>query len=423
MPWRAMVDGSTILKQTTAQSSRVLWPMLAVLVATGSLSQFFRTSNAVIAPELIRDLGLSAHTLGLANSAFFIALLILQVPLGILFDRIGVRRTVAVLSVFMAAGALLHGIADTGEMLVLARFLAGLGCAGSFMATVVLVPRWFPRETWSTRLGFVFGAAQLGYFMAGAPLAYTAETVGWRTAFVWSSGLSLLVGVCVWRFIRDHPPGSETPATAANGPGALDGLKAVLMAPGMLRIFALFSVAYASVVTVVGLWIGPFLKDIHGLGTVERGYILTAVALVFTLGSLAIGPVDRRLGRPKLLATGCALTVVGCLVIMAMAPRMPLSAAVFVILLMCFVSSYGTILLAQVRARVPDHLAGRGATTANIAQLIGTSVLPIITGQLPAMFPPVANGGFAPEAYAGIFAVLAIVLAIGLALYTTLEER
>lgn len=397
--------------------------MLAVLIATGSLSQFFRTSNAVIAPELIRDLGLSPQTLGLANSAFFIALLVLQVPLGVLFDRIGVRRTVAALSVVMAAGAALHAAAHTGAMLVAARFLVGLGCAGSFMATVVLVPRWFPRQEWSTRLGFVFASAQLGYFLAGSPLAFAAETVGWRHAFVWLSAVCLVVGFTMLRCIQDHPPGSTTPANAADGPGALDGIKAVLQAPGMLKLFALFAVAYGSVVTVVGLWIGPFLKDVHGLGAIARGHVLTAVALMLTVGGLLIGPLDRWLGHSKVLAVACASTVVACLLTLAAVPRMPLALAIALLLLMCLVSSYGTILLAQIRSRVPDHLAGRGATTANIAQLTGTSLLPIATGMLPPLFGTAPGGAIAVDAYAAMFLLLACVLAAGTAVYATLEDR
>src|SRR6476646_6364455 len=84
-----------------------------MLASTTALSQFFRSSTSVIGPELIRDLALSSEALGFANSAFFMAVFLSQIPVGIAFDRFGVRLTVAVLSVPMAAGAMLHGIADS----------------------------------------------------------------------------------------------------------------------------------------------------------------------------------------------------------------------------------------------------------------------------------------------------------------------
>ena len=123
--------------------------LVAMLAATTILSQFFRTSLAVIAPELIRDLSLSPQMLGVANGAFFLALLAAQVAVGVAFDRIGVRITTAAVSVFMVAGALVHAMAASGEMLVAARALLGLGCAASFMATLVLISRWYPRARWA----------------------------------------------------------------------------------------------------------------------------------------------------------------------------------------------------------------------------------------------------------------------------------
>lgn len=71
--------------------------LIAMLSATTILSQFFRSSTNVIAPELIRDLALSPEALGLANAAFFLALLAIQVPVGILFDRSGCGRPLSAL--------------------------------------------------------------------------------------------------------------------------------------------------------------------------------------------------------------------------------------------------------------------------------------------------------------------------------------
>ena len=81
-------------------------PLLLLLIAITCLSQFYRVSNSVIAPELTRDLGLSARQLGWAGSAFFFALFAVQVPVGMWFDRYGARRTVAALSVLAMLGSL-----------------------------------------------------------------------------------------------------------------------------------------------------------------------------------------------------------------------------------------------------------------------------------------------------------------------------
>ena len=201
---------------TLSPPLRIAATLLAMLSATTILSQFFRSSLNVIAPELIRDLALSPEALGLANSAFFLALLAIQVPVGILFDRIGVRLTVAGLALLSVAGALMHAIIETGAGLTLARFLLGLGHGGSFMSTIVLCSHWYPRERWSTVMSWVFALSMLGVVLAGTPLALAqrarrlAHGLRWRgrpvgvdRPPVLSLGARRSAGS--WRARRDEP--------------------------------------------------------------------------------------------------------------------------------------------------------------------------------------------------------------------------
>ncbi len=397
--------------------------LVVALLCNAILSQFYRSSNTVIAPELIRDLGLSSQMLGFANGAFFIALLLVQIPLGILFDRIGVRRAAGALFVPMVAGAALHGIADSGWMLVAARFLVGLGCAGSFMAVIVLIPRWFAQDRWSTMLGLVFGISQLGILASGPPLAFATETIGWRQAFVWCAGLSILAGVAFWSVVRDRPaPLADAAQRPIEHAGALAGLRQIAALPDMLKLFAMFGVSYPTLYTITGLWAGPYLKDVHGLDAVSRGYVLAAVSVALVIGNFVIGPLDRLTGRPKLVVASGAAIATAIFCVLAILPSPPLWLVVVLLFTLAIAASYAPVLVTQMRSRFPDHLAGRGATTANIMQLLGSAVLPVATGFIPPLFALTASGGYSPYAYRTIFALLALVLGCGLAVYLTLRE-
>ncbi len=398
-------------------SARAIAVLMVLLASTTILSQFFRAALAVIAPELIRDLALSPRLLGLANGGFFLALLVAQVAVGLAFDKIGPRKTVAALSVFMTAGAAMHALADDGRMLVLARVITGFGCAASFMSALVLVSAWMPPARWSTGLSWVFGSSQLGILMAGAPLAIAADLFGWRHAFLFTSLLAAVVGVCFFVFVRDRPPGAAAAAHApAEQPGALQGLRQILSIPGILPVFALFGVAYAAVATVSGLWAGPYLKDIFGLDAKARGLVLTAMAALQMVSVLIAGPLDRVFNTRKwLIVTGASATLM-ILALLAILPRPPFAIALTLLLAMNVTTAYNTLLLAHMRGHFPNHLAGRGATTGNIAQLCGAALLPILTGFIPGFFADSGNG-YAPDAYRLIFASLAATLAVGLVIY------
>lgn len=395
--------------------------LLAMLAVTTMLSQFFRASITVLAPELIRDLALSSKEFGFANASFFMALFLAQVPVGIAFDRFGVRRTVAALSVPMAAGAMLHSLADSGMMLAAARFLVGFGCGGGFTAGVVLICRWFAQPAWSTMLSWQFALGQIGILLAGTPLAAAIGLVGWRFPFVVMGLVALLVGYTFLSVVSDHPPGA-VPAAAKAGDtvGTLEGLRRVVSTPGLPQVLCLFMVAFSSLVTVQVVWVGPYLHDVHDLDTLERGNVLLGMALVQTLGVLVVGPMDRLLNTRKWVAFASGSMALIALTALALVP-MSLPTTIFFLFLLSGSSGYGGVLFAQIRGLFPDHLAGRSATIANMAPLFGASVLPTLTGFIPPLFPS-HGAGYSPAAYQCIFATLALCLAAGLAVYLTAKD-
>jgi MFS family permease len=408
----------TDLRTDLGTARREATILLAMLAATAILSQFFRSSNSVIWPELIRDLSLSSEALGFANGCFFAALLLVQIPVGIAFDRIGPRLTVGVLSVLMTAGALLHAAAQSGAELALARFVVGLGCAGSFMAGVVLISRWFPRPSWATVLSWLFALSQFGLLLAGLPLAIATETIGWRVTFVIMGVIAALVGVLFLVIVRDRPPGPVIkPSEPVKG---LEGVRLVLATPGLLRVLALFAVAYAAFATVLVLWAGPYLHDVYGLGPIQRGYVLLAMAACQTVGGLCVGPLDRIFNTRKWVVVGTASLSLSMLIVLATVP-LSLTGALAALLVLSASSAYGSVLLAHIRSHFPDHLAGRGATTGNMAQLAGAALLPMLTGLIPPLFP-INGSDYSPLAYKWIFATLATALALGLAVYLTSED-
>lgn len=396
--------------------------LISMLSATTILSQFFRSSTTVIAPELIRDLALTPEALGLANSAFFFALLAIQVPVGILFDRIGVRLTVAGLAILAVVGALMHAIVTTGTGLTVARFLLGLGHGGSFMSTVVLCSHWYPRERWSTVMSWVFALSMLGVILAGTPLALASEYIGWRAAFAGMAGVSALVGTLFFVLVRDDPPDHvRVMHRVERARDAVGGYFEILRLPGLLRVLGLQSVAYAVMASIMGLWAGPYLHDVHGLDVVARGNVLIAMAVGQTIGVLAFGPLDRRFDTRKWIAVAGASVTIAVLIGLAAQPQPPVWLAIGLLVAVCVASSYGVVVVTHARAFYPPRLAGRGATTANMAQLIGCAMIPLGTGLIPSLFP-ISASGYAPVAYQWIFATIAASLVLGLAIYLTSKD-
>jgi len=386
------------------------WLLAALALAT-ALSQFHRAALGVVGPELAADLGGGPGLLGGANAAFFLAIALAQVPVGVALDRIGPRRTVALLTAPAVLGALVQAAAPTGSMFLLGRFLLGLGCAGSFMASVVLSARWHAGERLTTALGRVFALSQLGILMAGAPFAAAALGLGWRGAYVAAAVVTAMAGLLWWRWVRDDPPGRpQRPRPAETLAEALRGQLTVWHTPGLLPVLAMHAVGYAAMVTVLAVWAGPYLADRYGLSPEARGVVLTAMGLVLPAGQLAVGPLERRWNTRKWLVAGFASGVILVLTVLAFWERPPLPCAIALLLLLAALSCYPIVVVAHGRSLFPDHLVGRGATTVNLAQTLGSAALPALTGWAMAAAPP-------GEGYGLAFGTLAVALAAGLGGY------
>jgi predicted MFS family arabinose efflux permease len=386
--------------------TRVLLAMLATTVA----SNFHRAAIGVVAPELAADLGMGPEALGAANTAFFGALLVAQIPVGIALDRLGPRRLVALLTVLAVVGAVAQALARTGAEFLVARFLLGLGCGASFMGAVVLSGRWHRGPALTRAISRVFAFSALGILAAGAPLAVLAGWAGWRGAFLLSAAVTALLGLLWWRFAADDPPGAPPRETRRETLGeALRGQLTVWGTPGLPRILALHAVGYAAMATLLALWAGPYLAEVHGLDGAPRGLALLAMGLATPLGQLLVPPMERALGRRRAVLAGAG-SVVASLAILALWPAPPLAAALALLVAVCLCSAYPMLLVTEGRSLFPDHLAGRGVTTVNLAQVLGSALLPVAVGAAVAVAPEEAG-------YRLGFALLGVSVAAGAAIY------
>jgi MFS family permease len=392
--------------------------VFAAIVSAALLSQYYRATTGVIAPELMADIGLSAEQLGLLSGMFFVVLTAMQIPVGLMFDRWGPRRTVGGLTAVAVAGSLWFALATTPLELIGARVLIGFGCAGSFMGAVVLCSRWYAAGRFTGVLSLVFALSNIGTLMATAPLAAASELLGWRAAFLASAAVTALVGVAFWGLVRDAPPGHPAGRREPERVGAVArGLAEVWRTPGLVPVLGLHTVAYAAMLTVLGLWAGPYLNDVHGLDAVARGNVVLLMACGQIAGLLFYGPLDRLLDTRKHVVMAGAAVAMTTLAALALIPAPPLVLAASLLVLLCFASGYTIVIVAHGRSLFPDRLIGRGVTTVNLGQAIGAALLPIATGAIVGGLTP-PGAATAPEvAYRAAFACLALVLLGGLAVY------
>ncbi len=400
---------------------RQAWAIYAVLCAAFIASQFFRVSNAVIAPELMASLGIGTATMGVVTGVYFLAFAAMQIPAGALLDRYGARRTMSGLFLLAGAGAVLFASAGSGLALIAGRALIGIGCALGLMGAMVVIARWFPKERYARQISLLYTLGGLGSLLASTPLAAVSEAIGWRGAFLVMAAVTVVSAIALLVVIRDAPGGETVPAVTASWGNVLAGLREVFGNREIWRICAIQFVCYAGVLSVVGLWAGPYLNDVHGMSVLARGNVLLALNIAMLAAVMLFAQVERWLNSRRTAIIGGGGVSIGALAVLALVPA-PGPWAAFALLALFTVSgSYFMLIHAHARAVLPDRLMGRGLTAQNLAVMLGVFVVQSLCGVIIDAFSPAP--GQAPEiAYRAAFGFLALCLTTGLVLYSPISD-
>lgn len=387
------------------------------------LSQFQRASLSVIAPDLMAEVGMTPEGYGLVASGIFIGVLIGQIPVGVLLDRYGARRTTSALQLLAVAATLVFAAADSVGLMFVARLATGLGFSASLMGTMVVAARWFPADRFALISALVLaGAGGVGSLLAATPMALLADWLGWRGTFYLFAAVTMLSTIAVYVFVVDAPEGHPYYARRIESVReSLAGLVEVLRLPQLPYVLMLTTIGFSVLMTILGVWGGPYLHDVHGLDAVDRGNVLALLAIGNIIGFLVYGPLDRILDtRKRIILTGGAGTTL-LLAVLALAPELTYIETAALFFVLGFVGSYHVANLALGRALFPDHLVGRGMTLINLFTFLGLAAMQIIAGLIVGHFVA-PDGNAPPQAYRLMFGFMAAASAIVILIYSRVRD-
>ena len=213
------------------------------------LSYLFRSINAVIAPQLVSEIGLTAADLGLLTSAYFLAFAAFQLPLGLLLDRFGPRRVQSMLLLSAAVGAVVFSFGDALEPLLLGRALIGLGVAGGLMASFKAITMWFPNDRWAMVNGCFLGMGGLGAIAATVPTEAALHYTDWRGIFLALSAITVLAAGLIFAVVPEKPSAAKTQTLADQ----IRGLGSVFGDPLFWRVAPVAAASLASGAVLGGI--------------------------------------------------------------------------------------------------------------------------------------------------------------------------
>jgi MFS family permease len=384
------------------------------------ISYMLRTINAVIAPDLVAELQLSAGELGLMTSVFFASFAAFQLPLGLLLDRYGPRRTESALMLITAAGAVLFAISQTATGLIVGRLLLGLGTSACLMAAMTAFVLWFPRDRIPMINGYQMAAGGLGALISTVPVANAAELIGWRGVFWVVAGFSIVVAGLIFAVVPERSAEKKIGGLKAQ----VSGIGEVFTSPLFWRIAPLTVASQASFISLQSLWSGPWLHDVGGIARADVSDRLSIIAGCMIVGFILVGSLTARLNR--LGIETMRIAVIGSFIFMVVQVSLVYMGPQYPTLIWAAFGFFGTIGILGYGAlsqNFAQELAGRVVTGLNLLVFTAAFVVQWGVGMIIDQWPLAVIGVYAKEAYDVAFMALVGVQALTMIWYLFYRQK
>lgn len=416
-------------RQTQYGTGRRRW-CIAFLLALGVLVNYIDRVNLSVSHDALHaTFGISDIVFGWLLSAYNLTYAACQLPMGLLLDRIGVKRIGRISAMTVSVASLAAAVAQGLPSLFSARFLLGIGESPLFPGNAKATGHWFPRKERSLPTSLFDSAAKFASAIGVPLVGLFLLRFGWRWSFAATGVLTLLYFV-VFTVVYHEP--EEDPHLSIEELAYIRAgrtcpediqpdeapftLTQLLVQPKVLGL-AIGVLAYNYSFYLLLTWLPTYLA--HELGIdLLHSFLYTGVPwLVATVVDLAVGGwlvdwlIARGLHSGKVRLAFLAGGMAFGLGILGAAPAHTTGQALFWITL----SISGLSAAAPVIWSAPSLIAPHD-NVATVGGIINFS------GQLAAIAAPVATGYLVTRShsFASAFIVAAVLLGLGVLAYLTL---
>jgi ACS family hexuronate transporter-like MFS transporter len=264
------------------------WRIALLIAAAIAISYFDRQTLPVAIKAIQLEIPISNTQFSQLQAAFLTAYALMYAGGGKLVDVLGTRMGFLLIMAWWSVACASHGLATGFGMLMMSRFLLGMGEGGGFPAATKAVAEWFPVGERSTAMGIINAGTSAGAVVAPPLIAITLATLNWRWVFFLSGAAGL--AWAIW-WLWDYFPPADQPRPQT-GPG--------MSWIGLFRFPQVWGLVCAKFLSDAAwyfylFWLPKYLYDVRHFDTKQVGYFAWIPYAAAGVGSLLGGWFSSRL--------------------------------------------------------------------------------------------------------------------------------
>lgn len=281
-----------------------------LLAALFFLYEFFlRTFVGSVAHQIIPDLHLNAETFALIGSAYYVAYGVMQIPVGVLADKFGVKWIMIFATLVCAIATLLFAHANHFISALTYRMLMGLGSSFAFVCLLVIAITWFPRKYFGLFAGLSQFIGTMGPLLAAGPLVTVLirSHSSWRTILNQIGFAGLLLTLCIFLIVKEKPRETKQTLIYLQKSEQLSARLGSLLRNKQAWYIALYSaMVYISIALLGAFWGTEYLQAC-GLSQSDAANIISLAWLGYAIGCPLIGALSDLTRKRKPYLILCSL--------------------------------------------------------------------------------------------------------------------
>lgn len=267
------------------------WLMLMITSLAFMLTMFQRQTGGGIQQFLSENFGFSATEFSIFTSIFFYPYMFMQIVIGVLVDKHGVRKCVSAGLFLSAAGAFLMAFNHEFLLLCIARLLVGIGVSYGVIGINKTATAWFPPEQISSAVSIANIPGSIGSALAQGGIAWLIAVFSWKFSNIIISIISLILAIICCIFYRETPTNEkelkEVPDTSDEG-SAVAALVSLFRNRHTYPVLVM-GICFNGAFMLFANWVIAYLQESFGLSNVNAAS-LTSIPSVVSIFALLIIP-------------------------------------------------------------------------------------------------------------------------------------
>jgi len=238
--------------------------------------------------QLRYDFNIKAEEFATLGALYLVAYSLLQIPLGIIVDKIGVKKTVIGSILLCIFGSYLFASATEFWVAQVSRFIIGAGSAAAFMCSLKIIADHLPPGSRGLLMGATLTLGTIGAILSGKAIVFTLQYASWRNVVYNSVWLGCIIFIFALLLIKSE---KQDKSTKLNTHDIKEISKNIIdiLCHRSIMIYAILAIGlYTPLVTLTDLWGTAFLKQKFSLSLEDAAHINLMMYLGLAFGSLIL---------------------------------------------------------------------------------------------------------------------------------------